>query len=147
MSGLSLKAVVKADLVRAGLRRADKNTKRDALRAMRRATDEVLVPAVKGAVPSRSGRYAASIRPGATQRGVYVRAKTPYARVLETGRKPMVIRAQSAAALSTPFGPRRSVQSPRYPKRQVLGKAVAPHIARTADRVESYLIQSIKSYL
>lgn len=146
MSGLRLNAVVKADLVRAALRRADKNSRRDAVKAMRQATNEVLVPRVKSSVPHASGRYASTIRAGATQRAVYVQARTPYAKVLELGRKPMTIRA-TGAALSTPYGPRRSVRSPRYPARHTLQRAVLPHVAATADRVETYLIQAIKAYL
>lgn len=147
MSGLRLNAVVKADLVRAALRRADKNSRRDAVKAMRQATSEVLVPRVKSSVPHASGRYASTIRAGATQRAVYVQARTPYAKVLEKGRAPMFIRPVKARMLSTPEGPRRLVKSPRYPARHTLQRAVLPHVAATADRVEAYLIQAIKAYL
>lgn len=146
MSGLKLSAVVKTDAVRAALKRADKGTRRDAVKSAKRATTEVLVPRVKSSVPHRSGDYQRSIRAGATQRAVYVQARTPYAKVLEKGRAPMFIRPVKARMLSTPEGPRRLVKSPRYPARHTLERAVRPHVPAVADRVESYMAQALRSY-
>jgi len=167
VAGFSVKTLVKSDLVMAALRRADKNAKRDAMRAMRQAVREVTLPAAKGRVPhGPSGKYAASIKAGASARGgASVYSKIAYARVLEYGRAPMVIRPKSARALSIPTehgrptrpagtGPRpatpngafRVVHSPRYPARNVLHDAVVPLLPATARRVEELLIPTIKSY-
>lgn len=148
MAGFAIKTVVKSDLVLAALRRADKNAKRDAMRAMRQAVREVTLPAAKSRVPSGpSGKYAASIKAGASARGgASVYSKIAYAKVLEYGRAPMVIRARSAKALSTPNGAFRLVHSPRYPARHVLRDAVTPLLPATARRVEELLIPTIKSY-
>lgn len=162
MAGFSVKTLVKSDLVMAALRRADKNAKRDAMRAMRQAVREVTLPAAKGRVPhGPSGKYAASIKAGASARGgASVYSKIAYARVLEYGRAPMVIRPKSARALSFPIsrpridagrtstlnGAFRVVHSPRYPARNVLHDAVVPLLPATARRVEELLIPTIKSY-
>lgn len=146
--GFSLSAVVKSDLVMAALRRADKNAQRDARAAMRQAVREVMVPGVKSRVPhGPSGNYQKSIKAGASTRGgASIFARTAYAKVLEEGRRPLVIRPKSAKALSTPNGVFRVVHSPRYPARHVLRDAVHPLLPATAQRVEQLVIPKIKAY-
>lgn len=147
MSGFSITASIRDEALRAALKAADKASKKDARLATKRAVDEVMTPRVRASVPSRSGAYKASIRSGATARSAYVQARTPYAKVLERGRPAMRITVKNAKALSTPAGPRRSVQSPRYPARNTMRKAATPHVAETARRVETYLSQALRRHL
>lgn len=147
MAGFKIETLVRADLVMAALRRADKNAKRDATKAMRAAVREVMVPAAKSRAPHVSGKYARSIKAGASLRsGASIQATTPYAKALELGRKPLEIRPVSAKALRTPNGVFRVVHSPRYPARHVLRDAVTPLLPATARRVEELLIPTIKAY-
>lgn len=120
--------------VLSALRTAGREAKADARKATRLAVQRE-VPGIAGSVPHNSGRYAASIRGGATARSAYVIARTPYATVLDKGRSPMTIHAHGGA-MSTPYGPRRVVHSPRYPARWTLRKAVFHRADRIAQAVK-----------
>lgn len=146
MSGLSVNVAVKDEALRRALREVTRDARRDATAATKRAVREVMAPAAKARVPSKSGRYRASIRAGATARSAYVQARTAYARVLERGRSPMRITVKRAGALSTPAGPRHHVNSPRYPERRTLERAVLPSVGETSRRIEQYVIDALKRH-
>lgn len=127
--------------VRRGLQNSAAAAPRDAADAVLAAVERT-IPAVQSKVPRRTSEYAASIDAGGTGRGAYVKAATPYARVLERGRPPMTIRAVGAA-MTTPAGPRTTVHSPRYPARNVLRSAVRAQAAHIADLVETDLTRRV----
>ena len=133
--------------VRGALLRASKAARDDAAKATRDAVDEVLVPRARMNVPRKSGRYAASIKAVSRGRAGIVQARAPYATVLEEGRAPMRITVRTKKALTTPGGPRRSVQSPRYPRRRVLREAVLPGVPQAARLIERYVASALRHHL
>ncbi len=142
---MNISAKVDDTATRRALHSVAAHARADAADAVRGAVDRSL-PAIRTRVPKQSGEYAASIDAGGTGRGAYVKARRPYATVLERGRAPMVIRA-IGAAMTTPGGPRRSVDSPRYPARRVLRKAVFAQSTQIADDVERDVLRRVAARL
>ena len=142
---MKLSARVDDAAARRALQSVATHARSDATDAVRDAVDRAL-PAIRGRVPHQSGAYADSLDAGGTGRGAYVRARRPYATVLERGRAPMVIRA-IGPAMATPAGPRTSVRSPRYPARRVLRSAVFAQSSQIADDVERDMLRRVAARL